>query len=144
MTNREAEVTLAIPAKVEWLSLVRTTGAAVASRWSFTYDEIADLRLAIDELCLTLVEGSPATQLEISYVFDESALTVEGRAIGVGSGSAPETSLNGSSEVTAGDPMLSADLSARILDALVDEHGSEETPGTRRAWLRKQRSTQSA
>jgi len=133
-------VELSIPASVEWLALARTTGAAIASRWSFTYDEIADLRLAIDELCLTLVEGPRAARIELVYALEDHSLTVTGQTVGT------STSDDGSGFVigAAGDPGLSADLSARILDALVDEHGSEEGSGVRRAWLRKQRSSQDA
>ncbi|MHB8244098.1 MAG: ATP-binding protein [Acidimicrobiales bacterium] len=134
-------VELSIPASVEWLALARTTGAAIASRWSFSYDEIADLRLAIDELCLTLVEGIPAARLDIIYAIDGHALRVDGRAIGVGDA---EPVNRAAVNAIDSDPSLSADLSARILDALVDEHGSEESAGARSAWLRKQRSTQDA
>jgi serine/threonine-protein kinase RsbW len=135
-----SRIELTIPAAVEWLALARTTGAAVATRLAFNYDEITDLRLAIDELCLTLVEGAPATRLEIFFEVVDDVLTVEGRATGVGPG-APVVSQDGSS---GADIVLSGDLSARILDALVDEHGTEDSGESRRAWLRKQRSTEHA
>ncbi len=135
-----SRVELSIPATVEWLALARTTGAAVAARLSFNYDEITDLRLAIDELCLTLVEGAPATRLEISFEAVGDVLEVEGRAVGVGLGT-PVALQNGQA---GADIVLSSDLSARILDALVDEHGADEAGDTRRAWLRKQRSTEHA
>jgi hypothetical protein len=139
--SHSSRVELSIPATVEWLALARTTGAAVASRLAFDVDDITDLRLAIDELCLTLVEGPPATRLDIVFDVVGDALTVEGRAVGVGSGRPVPGSANGH---VGGEVMLSADLSARILDALVDEHGSEEEGDARRAWLRKQRSTEHA
>lgn len=126
-------IELAIPPTVEWLALARTTGAAIASRWAFTYDEIADLRLAIDELCLTLIEGPPPERIEIVYALDGDALTVEGTAVGVDSSAPAADSLTG-------EPAISADLSARILDALVDSHGEETAESTRRSWLRKTRS----
>lgn len=132
----EERVELSIPASVEWLSLARTTGAAIASRWSFTYDEIADLRLAIDELCLTLVEGHHASRIELSYFLADNCLNVEGCTVPAEAGAAV------GSLTPHGDHILSADLSARILDALVDAHGIEDGSqhGTKRAWLRKQRS----
>lgn len=142
MSEKDSKwVELSIPASVEWLALARTTGAAIASRWSFTYDEIADLRLAIDELCLTLVEGPPAARIELIYSLEDHALSVRGEAVGVDStlnGDAPQ------SVSVTGEINLSADLSARILDALVDEHGSENEGGSRRAWLRKRRATPEA
>lgn len=143
MTNPEMgqeRVELAIPASVEWLALARTTGAAIASRWAFTYDEIADLRLAIDELCLTLVEGGQALRLEIAYELEGDSISVTGHAREFDNTRPVQ---GGDGEIAGADHLLSTDLSARILDALVDEHGSEEDPsnGGRRAWLRKTRSS---
>jgi hypothetical protein len=135
-----SRVELAIPAAVEWLALARTTGAAVATRLKFNYDEITDLRLAIDELCLTLVEGKSASRLELLFESDGSTLTVEGRAIAAGD-DATALPLDGR---VGGDVVLSADLSARILDALVDAHGQDEQGETRRAWLKKQRTAPGA
>ena len=136
--DNEQRVELSIPATVEWLALARTTGAAIAARWSFTYDEIADLRLAIDELCLTLVEGVPAERLELVYCLDEEALSVKGHAVGLAQDGDVVSNLPGI------EPALSSDLSARILDALVDEHGSDGDDKSRRAWLRKRRTPQDA
>lgn len=134
-SNERVELT--IPATVEWLVLARTTGAAVASRWSFTYDEIADLRLAIDELCLTLVEGPNAERIELTYSLTEEALSVEGRTVLARPGASAA-----SDSGATGDFTLSAELSGRILDALVDEHGIRDGTGegAKTAWLRKKRS----
>ncbi|MHB1988743.1 MAG: hypothetical protein ACYCSF_12305 [Acidimicrobiales bacterium] len=144
MSTAEAtqeRVELSIPASVEWLALARTTGAAIASRWSFTYEEIADLRLAIDELCLTLVEGPPAARLELVYCLQGDSLRVKGRALDVDKSDRPTD--HDVEDVTSADRALSGNLSARILDALVDDHGSEDSDGTRGAWLVKQRSAPS-
>ena len=47
-------VELALPAQPELLFLARMTAAAVASRAEFGFDQVEDLRLAIDELWVTL------------------------------------------------------------------------------------------
>jgi hypothetical protein len=129
-------VELSIPATVEWLLLARTTGAAIASRWSFTYDEIADLKLAIDEFCLTLVEGPGAERLDLAYYLENDSLCLEGRTVLATPGSQAASDSGATGAVT-----FSADLSARILDALVDEHGISDGPGdgAKTAWLRKKR-----
>src|SRR5438105_4409823 len=49
------EVRLLVPAMPEFIRLARLAAAALASRKGFTYDEVEDLRIAIDELCFTLV-----------------------------------------------------------------------------------------
>lgn len=129
-------VELVLPATPEWLALARTTGAAIASRWRFTYDEIADLRLAIDELCLTLIRpvqshGEPR-RLTLAYSLDGSSMFVRGQI------DKAEAAANGGGPAAPGRNV--ADLSERILDALVDEHGSERTDSQLSAWLRKGRS----
>src|SRR5438270_9637301 len=61
--GKEAEVRLSIPASPEFLRLARLAAAGLASRMGFTCDEVEDLRIAIDELCFSLVgkPGRPGT-----------------------------------------------------------------------------------
>lgn len=101
------EVRLAVPATPEFLRLARVTATGLASRLGFTYDEVEDLRLAIDELCFALIgtkgrEGS----VNLRYEILPGALQVQG-----------EGTFNGGPQVHG-----LTDLSERILDALVDEH----------------------
>ena len=100
------EVHLALPATPEFVRLARVTATGLASRAGFSIDEVEDLRLAIDELCFTLI-GSKGREgrLELRYLLDGSALEVHG-SLDVGSGEVPHLS----------------DWSDKILDALVDEH----------------------
>jgi hypothetical protein len=129
-----ARVELALPATAEWIALARTTGAAIASRWQFNYDEIADLRLAIDELCLALIRDGGGDRLDLVYLLDGSSIEVTGRMAASGA--------DGDREDTEAEHAISErSLSERILDALVDGHGSDTTGAQIRAWLRKDRST---
>lgn len=100
------EVHLALPATPEFVRLARVTATGLASRAGFSIDEVEDLRLAIDELCFTLIgtKGRPG-HLAVRYRLDGSALEVVG-------------SVNGAEGVV---PHLS-EWSDQILDALVDEH----------------------
>src|SRR5437879_5978718 len=102
------EVRLAVPAAPEYLRLARLTAAGLASRLGFSYDEVEDLRIAIDELCFVLVgsRGRPGL-ITLVYSMLPDALVVEG------SGTFPDAgpAFNGVSE-----------LSAQILAAVVDEH----------------------
>ena len=45
-------IELAVPALASFLSVVRTATAGLAARLSFTFDEIEDLRIAVDEACV--------------------------------------------------------------------------------------------
>ena len=100
-----------VPARPELLRLARVTAAGLASRLGFTFDEVEDLRLAIDELCygLTGAEGRPG-MVEIRYVLRPDLLIIEGE---------------GHFESDPG-PIKLGELSTIMLDALVDEHQLDE------------------
>jgi serine/threonine-protein kinase RsbW len=122
------EVELSVPAKPELLSLARLTVAALAARADFDYEEIEDLRLAIDELCSPLVgtRGRPG-QLHLRYQWDRSWLEVSCSVAVTGDGASGE------------DDSGERELSDRILEALVDEHGSTTDGDVVSVWLRKRR-----
>lgn len=119
------EVRLAVPATPEFLRLARVTATGLASRLGFTFDEVEDLRLAIDELCYALIgsKGRPGT-VELRYMVLGEALEVEGV---------------GNFDEAVADITLS-ELSERILTALVDEHDLAPTDGHPRFRLLKRRS----
>ena len=107
------EVHLALPATPEFVRLARVTATGLASRAGFSIDEVEDLRLAIDELCFTLIgpKGREG-RLELRYRLDGTALEVEG-SVDCEDGTVPRLS----------------DWSDQILDALVDEHEVGRTVG---------------
>jgi serine/threonine-protein kinase RsbW len=81
--------------------------AGVASRLDFTYDEVEDLRIAIDELCFSLVgrHGRPGT-IDLRYTMFDNALEI------VGTGRF--------NDHVDEEPRLSP-LSAQILQSLADD-----------------------
>src|SRR3954469_23541582 len=98
---------MAVPATPEFLRLARVTAAGLASRLGFTFDDVDDLRLAIDELCFALI-GSKRRMgtVQLRYLAQGSQLEIIGAGHFTDDGPAPK--LN--------------DFSGQILDALVDEH----------------------
>lgn len=54
------EITLTVPASEAFVPLLRSMIAAVAARLDIPYDEIDDLRLAIDEAAAHLISLEPA------------------------------------------------------------------------------------
>lgn len=118
------EVRLAVPAQPEFLRLARVTAAGLASRLGFSYDEVEDLRLAIDELCfgLTGSHGRDGT-VAVHYLLDGDRLVIEG----YGQFVTPQRSVQLS------------ELSEVILHALVDEHTLEDTEDGPRFRLVKRR-----
>ena len=124
MGDGRDEVQLVVPAAPEYLRLARMTAAGLASRLGFTYDDVEDLRIAVDELCFVLVgTGGRAGSIALTYCVDESALSIEG----VGH-FPPSEAVEAPSE-----------LSQQILAAVVDEH-EVALDGTPRFWLRKRAS----
>ncbi|MDQ6840586.1 MAG: hypothetical protein M3137_20185 [Actinomycetota bacterium] len=107
------EVRLVVPARPELLRLARVTAAGLASRLGFSFDEVEDLRLAIDELCygLTGPEGRPG-MVEIRYDLAPERLIIEGE------GDFGEDT----------KPVALSELSEVMLSALVDEHSLETGP----------------
>lgn len=106
---RQDEVRLTVPATPEYLRLARVTATGLASRLGFTYDQVEDLRLAIDELCFALI-GSKGKLGTVSLHY---AVAADGLEV-VGTGLFDDD--------IAGGPHLN-DFSQQILRALVDEYG---------------------
>jgi serine/threonine-protein kinase RsbW len=101
------EVRLEVPAAPEFLRISRIMAAGVASRVGFTLDEVEDLRIAIDEVCFSLVGARGRTgTITLRYVLDGDQLAVEG--------------IGRFSDGLGNEPVVSA-LSDQILAAVVDE-----------------------
>lgn len=119
-------VDLSIPVQADLVVLARLTAATVAGRAGFGVEDIEDLRLAVEELCLSLVGARQDGRLHLTYECEGDAITVD-------------------CWYEAGDQEAQGrggdvdDLSLRILDALVDEHGHDLREGRPSAWLCKRR-----
>lgn len=123
-------VEISIPIQADLIVLARLGAATLAARAGFDLEEIEDLRLAVEELCLSVAvaDGGPQ-RIRLRYRLESGAIEV--RCV-----LEPDPG--------AGVPELLTDrtggeLSWRILDALVDEHGREEIDGRPAAWLRKRK-----
>jgi hypothetical protein len=132
-------VGLALPGSVDLVVLARFTAATVAARANFDLDEIEDLRLAVDELCISFgpVEENRSIHLEFERAGNLVRITshFEPFASSVGSDTAEHNPI---------DWKRTYDLSRQLLDALVDAHGREDEDGGLCAWLEKRGSVASA
>jgi len=119
-------VELALSVQEDLLVLARIAASTVASRIGFDIEEIDDLRLAVDELCLHVLQGRRTGRLLL-------ALAADGGRIDIW------CNYDGSDE-PVDEPIedeVLAGLSGRILDALVTEHGPFERDGLPGAHLCK-------
>ncbi len=119
-------VDLSLPVQSDLIILARLTAATVASRAGFDVEEVDDLRLAVDELCVLVIDGAGTGRLNLRFITSDGGIEVI-------------CSLDESGAAQEGneDDHGERDLSARILEALADEHGVALEQDRRSGWLRK-------
>ncbi len=118
------EIQLAIPGAPEYLRLARLAAADAGSRVGFTFDQLEDLRIAVDELGFAITGGRPDSTLTLVFRLTDDAIEVEGTCADDGTG-------EGSSEFAP------TDLARTIVAAVVDEYQLEVVDGQRRFRLSK-------
>lgn len=101
------QVRLTLPTTPHLLRVARLTAAGLAGRLGFSFDEIEDVKIAVDELCFALVgsRGRPGS-LALVYTLGGRSLVIEGAA--TYEGPPPE--------------LAPSELSSQILASVVDEH----------------------
>jgi serine/threonine-protein kinase RsbW len=64
--GQEGEIRVSVPARPEFLHVIRSVTASVAARLDLAYDDIDDLRIAVDEACAQLLsEGGSSFVLTL-------------------------------------------------------------------------------
>jgi len=58
-----SEIKLSVPARADYVHVLRSVVASVAAKLDFSYDDIEDLRLAVDEACAYLLALQDAPQV---------------------------------------------------------------------------------
>ncbi|AJY75664.1 anti-sigma B factor RsbW [Paenibacillus beijingensis] len=84
MNANEDQVTLRVPAKAEYLDLIRLTLYGIASKIGFTYEDIEDMKVAVSEACNNVVlyaysaSGNAANtgEMEIRFVKQQDTLSI--------------------------------------------------------------------
>jgi anti-sigma regulatory factor (Ser/Thr protein kinase) len=124
-------VELTIPVRSDLLVLARLTAAALASRADFGIEDIEDLRLVVEELCLSVVGNETNGTIHLQYTREDGLITV-GCSLSREGGSDGRADGRADGEANA--------MSLRIIEALVDEYGENMVADRRQAWIRKRRS----
>jgi serine/threonine-protein kinase RsbW len=77
-------VTIRIPPATAFVGLVRALASGLGARLDFTYDQIMDLHIAIDEVCSRLLATTddPAA-LSVAFAVDDGRLSFDARAEGL-------------------------------------------------------------
>lgn len=118
------EVRLSMPAVPSLLRIARLTAAGLAGRMGFNFDEVEDVKIAVDELCFALVgtRGREGT-LTLTYRLADDEIVIDG------------TGPRGATLQDAG----TSELSAQILAAVVDSHELSQDGDELHFRLRKRR-----
>ena len=70
-------IELSIPGQAVFLQLVRLTAGVVAARTDLDLNQMEDLRLAVDELCLSVMGPPDAPgRLVLRYTWDDAVIDV--------------------------------------------------------------------
>lgn len=117
------QVRLTLPTTPHLLRVARLTAAGLAGRLGFSFDEIEDVKIAVDELCFALVgtRGRPGT-LDLRYEMEHAQLTI---------------SCTG--QFPGGSEPAPSELSKQILSAVVDSYELDASGGQVRFSLTKRR-----
>src|SRR5579862_4346160 len=118
----DGSVSLTVPARPEYLRLVRLAAADTGARAELSIEEIDDLRIAVDELSYALIGDDPLDEMLIlRYLASPGVVEIEGTC------AAPDV------------PFEVSQLSKSIIGAVVDEHEISHNEGTRHFRLVKRR-----
>jgi hypothetical protein len=131
--SEERCIELSLPAHPELRGLVRMAVGSVATTIGFDFESVADLRLALDELCNACAVGwTTSSVLHLSCHWNADGLFLSCSV-------SPVLSAEQTTAIEGLPPGLSErELSRSILTALVDAYGlSTAERGSRRGWLRK-------
>jgi anti-sigma regulatory factor (Ser/Thr protein kinase) len=71
-------VELRLPAEPELTSMVRLAASGLASITAFTIDEIEDIKIAVTEVMISLIEHGDGDHLSIEFSIDDDRFTVRG------------------------------------------------------------------
>lgn len=74
--NKEDIIRLTIPAKAEYVSVVRLTSSALASRIGFDIEEIEDIKVAIAEACTMIIKNGEKQNIDIKFEIMEDRLII--------------------------------------------------------------------
>lgn len=100
------KISVKIPNKADYISLVRLISSAVGSRVGYNVDEIDDLKVAMGEACILSFLPDVSDEVEISFEILKEKL---------------EISIGGHNSFDSVEETKEAKLSKMIIESLMDE-----------------------
>lgn len=71
------KINLDIPAKPDYISLIRLTSSGIAHNMGFNVDEIEDIKVCIGEACVNVINFNDVDEISIVYIVEKNKLTVK-------------------------------------------------------------------
>jgi serine/threonine-protein kinase RsbW len=105
-------IELSLPSDSRYMRLARLMASGVATSCGLPLEEVEDFRIAVDELCATLIEMGDGDPVRLAFELTDDALVVVGTTAASAADSIDDDRLN---------------LSRQILDVVTDGHGLERS-----------------
>ena len=116
MRDGEAgRIELSLPPDSRYMRLARLMASGVATSCGLPLEEVEDFRIAVDELCATLIELGDGDAVRLAFELTDGDLVVVGTTA-----ASPDEAID--------DDRLN--LSRQILDVVTDGHGLERSGNT--------------
>jgi anti-sigma regulatory factor (Ser/Thr protein kinase) len=107
MAPTPGRIELSLPADSRYMRLARLMASGVATTGGLPLEEIEDFRIAVDELCATLIEMGDGHPIRLTFELEPDALLVRA------------TTTAGRAQPIDADRLM---LSRQILDVVTDGH----------------------
>jgi serine/threonine-protein kinase RsbW len=107
-------IELALPGDSRFMRLARLVASGVATTCGLPLEEVEDFRVAVDEVCATLIEAGDGQPIRLSFTADNGALVVTGTTTDVDQRGPDEDRLA---------------LSRQILDVIAESHSFSRING---------------
>ncbi|HEY2997147.1 MAG TPA: ATP-binding protein [Acidimicrobiales bacterium] len=108
-------IELSLPADSRYMRLARLMASGVATTCGLPLEEVEDFRIAVDELCATLIEMGDGHQVELRFELGSEALEVVATTAAADREAIDEERLA---------------LSRQILDVVTDGHDLSQAAGS--------------
>lgn len=122
MEQQSGRIELSLPPDSRYMRLARLMASGVATTCGLPLEEVEDFRIAVDELCATLIEIGDGDPVRLAFVLGDDAVAVEGTTTTAPGGGLDEDRLS---------------LSRQILDVVTDGHHLSQIEGNTTFTARK-------
>lgn len=127
MSEGDETVEIRIPAKAEFVRIVRLAVTGVASRMAFSYDEIEDIKLAVSEACNNAIQHAQSTSGQPTEVLVQFVCSGFGLSVMVQDEGTGMPLDSAATSIEAPEPLDESGMGLFLMRALMDEVNCESS-----------------